>query len=62
MTVEQKKNLLYDYFHKYMELYHKLQLADTDEEVNAIEQEVFHIRKEVKEKFQDDKNRTCSYF
>lgn len=51
MSPKERKRILADYFHEYMQLYHQLQLADTDEEMTRIEEEVERIRGEVREKY-----------
>lgn len=53
MSPKEAKRVLADYFHEYMQLYHQLQLADTDEELEHIEQEVQRIREEVRQKYGD---------
>ena len=51
MRINEQKKVLADYFSKYMVLYTQLRDAETIEEMQRVEGEVEHIRRELKEKY-----------
>jgi len=46
-----EQKVLFKYFTEFTALSHELQLADTDEEVQHVENEINRIRKELKEHY-----------